>query len=497
MADIEVVGPDGSTVAFPEGTDHATIQAAMQKHFGGPKSGPDHDTTTGSLAKAAGKGAVSGLVGTPGDIEHLAHAGIAWWKDRETAPNLLPTSSDVDQYMGYDPNTATTAEKYAHGAGQFAGGAAIGGPAGIARRAALGAVSGLASEAAGQATQGTAAEPYARVAGALITPSLAGRTSNLVNNVVGRRVAAANGARMAAPTVDELKAAGGAGNDAFRASGATVDPNELAKFAQDQRFRLDQQGYDPLDHGPAYNVLNRMDQAGQQAPVGAPQMSSWMQNLRRQGEATQDFRPTQGASAARDISRNFEDWLNQQAGSNPTLRDALDTRAEGNANYAGYIRGNDINNAMEQAELNAARQNSGANLGNALRAQAQKLYNRGGWSPEEEAQLQTIIRGTMASNLTRRLSNILGGGGGIGHSGMAFAAHAAINPIAGLGVFLGGPALRGMSNNMVLNQFKRLGDLSARRTPLGRNTWQDAGYQGQGVLGPAMQTLQAMSSGQQ
>ncbi|KAF1692650.1 hypothetical protein [Pseudoxanthomonas koreensis] len=47
---IEVEGPDGAVVEFPDGTDQATIQKAMQGHYGGPPSPRARNWSTPSYA---------------------------------------------------------------------------------------------------------------------------------------------------------------------------------------------------------------------------------------------------------------------------------------------------------------------------------------------------------------------------------------------------------------------------------------------------------------
>jgi len=179
---IEIQGPDGSLVRFPDGTDDTTITNVMRKNFGGP-SQPDMGAldTTKDVLKSAGIGVAQGAIGLgtlPGNVEQLGRMGInavgnlAGADGNLVSPEgVLPTYGSVkrgieNKFTGkfYEPKT--TAGEYARTGGEFAS-LALGGPAGWANRAARVAVPAVASETAGQLTEGTALEPWARMGGAL------------------------------------------------------------------------------------------------------------------------------------------------------------------------------------------------------------------------------------------------------------------------------------------------------------------------------------------
>jgi hypothetical protein len=198
---IEVQGPDGSVVEFPEGTEPGTIHSVMSQHFGGPQP-----STAEDVAKSAGIGLAKGAIGIPGLPGDLAAAlphaadylrgkavdyGLmskeAAEKDRarEEAKGMrnipLPSSADirgaVEQKTGpfYEPQTR--AGRYAQSATEFVPAAVLGG-GGVARNALrYGVAPGLAAEAAGEATQGTGLETWARVGAALGVGGIGGLVS--------------------------------------------------------------------------------------------------------------------------------------------------------------------------------------------------------------------------------------------------------------------------------------------------------------------------------
>jgi hypothetical protein len=198
---IQIGAPDGSIVEFPGGTSDDVIKSAMAKAYPPPPQASaavtpqaitDRPSVAADVAKSGGIGVVKGglgLLGSLGDLTDLGAKGIEKASNfvsdrlgvdryqRPAAPSILqniPTAGSlqrgVEGVTGEFYQPKTTAGEYAQTAGEFLPGL-IGGPEGIASRLATRvAAPAVASETAGQLTQGTAAEPYARIAGALLSP---------------------------------------------------------------------------------------------------------------------------------------------------------------------------------------------------------------------------------------------------------------------------------------------------------------------------------------
>jgi len=143
-------------------------------------------STTEDVLKSLGSGAVRGAIGlaeTPEMAGRALRRGFQEIKqlfggevEQETPIFNTATGQflrEATTLEDYQPRT--TAGEYAGTVGEFLP-AAIGGPAGLARRVGIATVAGLGSEAAGQATEGKEFEPYARIAGALIAPYTANKT---------------------------------------------------------------------------------------------------------------------------------------------------------------------------------------------------------------------------------------------------------------------------------------------------------------------------------
>lgn len=166
----------------------------------GPQLVPvEHDpfekpSVTADVAKSGGIGLVKGaigLAGMAGDLSDLGAKGIEKASnylsdrlgiaryERPAAPSVLnniPTSDSlqkaVESQTGEFYKPKTVAGEYAQTAGEFAP-ALVGGPETLASRViSRMAIPAAVSETAGQLTKGTDAEPYARVAGALLSPAV-------------------------------------------------------------------------------------------------------------------------------------------------------------------------------------------------------------------------------------------------------------------------------------------------------------------------------------
>lgn len=196
MATFDITGPDGKSYEI-QGENAQGALAALQKHLGAATEKPKEEVSVaGDVAKSASIGAVKGgigLVGAGGDLRSLAAAGVdkvgemfgfnpesvknAASKVIGMTPagilNVAPTSHDIQSKIEgvtgefYKPKT--TAGEYAQTAGEFLP-AAFGGEGSLAVRAGRVLLPATGSETAGQLAKGSDAEPYARMAGALLSP---------------------------------------------------------------------------------------------------------------------------------------------------------------------------------------------------------------------------------------------------------------------------------------------------------------------------------------
>lgn len=193
---ITVQAPNGSSVQFPDGTDHSIIDKVMSENFGA--ADPVSDAGK-SLASGVASGTTQ-LLGMIPDIAGIAKGAANKYlfdpvlnatigaPSKTLSPDQQPP--DINKMFGsenikkqvegvtgefYKPQT--TAGQYAHTVGEFLPGSVMA-PGSFVARGISGVGAGLASEGAGQLTEGTAYEPYARIGGALaggIAPNILGR----------------------------------------------------------------------------------------------------------------------------------------------------------------------------------------------------------------------------------------------------------------------------------------------------------------------------------
>lgn len=166
--------------------------------------------------------------------------------------------------------------------------------------------------------------------------------------------------------------------------------------------------------------------------------------------------------------------------SRSSARDAASRLREARGNAAAGFRSRTINGLEDAAELRSDATGSGRNLGNTIRSRlASLLLNNGGketrgFSPKEIAGMRDITHGTVATNATRRVGNMLGGGGGMGQSlTAALGAGAGYAMGDGMGAMIGaavpttvGNASRSLYNNLTKRQLKALDEVVRKRSPL-------------------------------
>lgn len=206
------------------------------------KSGGGWLDTAKDIGASAASGMARGtadLIGLPGTVGDLFNSGMSYLTGMPELPKS-PVSGETVRGAAsaisggatdYQPKT--TPGKYAGTAGEFIPGAiAFGGmsPGNIAR---YGILPGVASEGAGQATEGTAAEPYARVAAALLAPSIPPLLARAITpNAVGAgRQAAAQTLRSegVTPTAGQLT-----GSRNLRAMESELGGGATANIMDDQ-----------------------------------------------------------------------------------------------------------------------------------------------------------------------------------------------------------------------------------------------------------------------
>lgn len=293
---------------------------------------------------------------------------------------------------------------------------------------------------------------------------------------------------LSAPSAEQLKAVASRDFEAFRKSGLEIDPAYVRDWAYRVTEELREAGLGPEVAKRTNKILARL----QNPPRGAVSTSQDIHALRRTlGELGGNFTRPSEAHAADVIRRSLDGFISGLpddaivAGSPRAVKPFKDALG----NYAASKRSDRITGVEDAAELRASAANSGQNVGNTIRQRIASLLldqkKSRGFTPDEIRMLEDIVKGSPGANLTRRLGNFLGGGGGLGAlvtTGAGAGAGAAIGGLVGgtpgatAGAAIGGMALpaagatmKSASNALTKGALRAADEVIRRRSPLYEN----------------------------
>jgi hypothetical protein len=312
------------------------------------------------------------------------------------------------------------------------------------------------------------------------------------------------------PSADELRTAASKGYDAARDTGAEYPGQTVASAVEDAQRGMQSEGILAELAPQTFSILSKLQNPPEGAVVTIASLDAARKALNR--VAGNFGNPTE-QEAARRVIRRIDDLItggNQAAapagnsgsvslvpspapgasaangaglGGSPAPDAAQMAAArfikEARGNAAAGFRSDRITGAEDAAELRSAAANSGQNLGNTLRQRLASILlsdkQSRGFSPEELAAMRQVVEGTATANTLRYVGNLLGGGGGIGQTGIATlgaAGGAALGggPVsAGVGAALlplTGATSRAGYNALVGRQVAKLDELVRKRSPL-------------------------------
>lgn len=372
--------------------------------------------TASGLAKAAGAGAVSGVVDLPGDVISLINLARKGYT-RVTGGTYDPASDDYSLGQGYEHvrqaadqlyEPQNSAEGWAKTAGEFLP-AVVTGPEGLAGKGGLeiagilarravrqAAVPAAASEAAGAVTKGTELEPYARVGAGLIAGGLGARGAK------PEPITAADVGKQAATDFSD-----------FRSAPVTIKPGVVEAAARSIQNDLTASG---LSKAPAHDLV--APYIGNPTPVSLSQLQETRTLL---GKAAKMSDTPEGVAAIRakqgiDALMSSLTPADTVVGAN-ALPHALEALKQGRTNAAVEHQLEAIEGAQYRGEMNASA--SGGDAAQALRQQvnavlkSQRAMNRlQAFRPD----LEQVVQGTSGLNALRKAASLTGGVGGW-HSG--------------------------------------------------------------------------------
>jgi hypothetical protein len=314
----------------------------------------------------------------------------------------------------------------------------------------------LADETAGALTKGTAAEPYARVGGALLGGAGAAKALNAFEKAAALKAAT--------PALADVKAEATNAYDALtsRNVATPLHQSTLDNLADDITTTLNNKGIRP---STAQSIHNAVEEIRTPATAGAADVADLV--AARQNVKSLLGAPDANKAGAFVALGKIENAIEQNSpGTMAKIREA-------DKNYAAVKANEALDKRFARAELRAAGEHSGMNVGNKIRQQVTNylLSNEAKYlSPETKADLEKIVKGTASQNFVRHVANLLGGGGGLGMLAGGTAGYEAGGLPGAITGAAAGRAFKMINNRSVVKQAERAAEAIRRRSPLGQAT---------------------------
>lgn len=489
MPTFDFTSPDGKSYSV-QGPDGATPEQAfqmLQQHLSAPPQASMGEDAAKSVGAGLGNAAI-GTLGMGGDIRELATKGLDLAGSRlgfdpsavKTAASAAakvipplgflasaPTSQDIKSTVtnplvspDYEPQTAlggvlkTGAEFLPAMADPELAGPGLLKTAGklFATRVAAPA---LASEGAGELTKGTVAEPFARVGGALLGGAGTAKAVNAFEKAAALKAAT--------PALADVKSEATNAYDALTARNvATPLPQStLDNLANDITTTLNNKGIRP---STAESIHKAVEEIKSPATAGAADVADLV--AARQSVKGLLGSPDANKAGAFVALGKIENAIEQNSpGTMAKIREA-------DKNYAALKANEALDKRLARADLRAAGEHSGMNVGNKIRQQVTNylLSNEAKYlSAETKADLEKIVKGTAGQNLVRHVANLLGGGGGLGMLAGGTAGYEAGGLPGAVAGAAAGRAAKMFNNRAVVKQAERAAEAIRRRSPLGQS----------------------------
>lgn len=281
------------------------------------------------------------------------------------------------------------------------------------------------------------------------------------------------------PTTAELRAQGQAAYRAADDAGVIINPQAIQRLRENIVQDLTQQGYTPRLQPRVAAVLDELDHVGGQNMTlqGGEILRRVAGNLR--GSADESER-----RLGNRIISQIDNWMGNLQPSDVVMGNAqAGTQALGQARdfWARARRSEAIDDAVTRAERRAASTGSGGNEDSAIRQNIRGILDSPrrsqGFSPDERAAMETVVRGTPDQNILRLVGKLSPSGNGL-MAALGLGAAGAGGAVGGpVGAVVGGiPSAVGMAakaladggtrrNVEILSRLVRGGGDAAALTP--------------------------------
>lgn len=245
---------------------------------------------------------------------------------------------------------------------------------------------GVGSEAAGQATEGTDLEPYARIAGALVSPYAANKT-----------LSAFQKKNVTSPTISTLKAEKNSAYDLLKSEGTGLTGTQTAYLIQDMKNVLNM---DDIILSAKPSVERALALVDEVQKSGAMNLSKFNELQKALGKI---YKTAPDAPEVLLMLKKMDDVLADGS------KDAALMQAAKAAN-SKYAKARMLDKYFKQATQNAKKGNLIPKTGEAFQAAATKILNNDKaaafWSPDELAALKKVADGTIGSKVLATIGKL-------------------------------------------------------------------------------------------
>jgi hypothetical protein len=454
MPTFDFTAPDGKThsIEGPEGATREQAFQMLQLKLGGQSAPAAPKESFGSdLAKSVGSGLEQGTataLGLPGDVASLAHSvapqrvidavkavpgAKALYDHLPGRQAILDSASDPLVDPNYQPQSA--AGRYSQAIAKNAGPGLVTGMGPLATTA--GAVAG---QAAYDATGSHLAEAGGNLAASIAAPlalarygarlGLSGRQAMMPLQDAAQVRDIAN-AHYADPLLRDTRVAPQAVNGLA---------GDMQQALNDGRSAFLPAQAPEVTRG-IEALANRGPAVGPPAPMSIEELHSFRKTLGEMGqEMGPTFRPTEQAAAAGRARRVLDQYLDNipsrdVVSGNPI--DAVQSLRDANRNWMAQSGATRVGNMIGNAEVQNASTHSAMNLGNTTRQKLRPLLMndaaelRRTGNADVIPEVERAVYGGPQTNIARTVSNMLGGGGGIGSTIIGHGINAAVGGAGG------------------------------------------------------------------
>ena len=257
----------------------------------------------------------------------------------------------------------------------------------------------------------------------------------------------------------------------------------MRNFGEITSANLTREGFDPLLAPKTYGLLEKVTVVPEgQSFVTANNFQVLRRKLGKAAESA-DKTERQAARIAQSSLDEFMPAITENLVLEGNLSKASGALEDARKNYAAASRSERLQEALSQAEKQAARSGFGGNLENSTRQRISSILNspakKRGFSQEEISELENYVKGNFTRNSVRTATKILGGDNPLMaavHAGLAFPTHG-----LSLAAPITGYVLKRLNDAMSSRQLSRIDNIIRSRSPLAKQTqsaiqdWSQAG----------------------